>query len=653
MAAEAIPQNLHQNPERCGGASMAAAEEGEVVTAVVSAIAAAAGAAGLAVAAYSFGQLGVCACCVLRTAGVRSLDYAAPLPPPRSLLAGLVAAASERGAAAPGVPAGGTLASASRPCLLCLGVLQGINNDATASADVAKGGFSGSLKKAQLKEGTAAGDEGDESSVELYGMPGCTMGMRPLPLVDCVAEAVHNEGHVSIDGFCLEVTLPGLLALRERSFWCHLRQQFLAESNAGLLREEVSVSLKEAFKWTFIAHLSLALHAPFSSEANFRIALLFSHMSTSEELKGVEPFLSSAPGAAKRRRQGLKWGSNRMPREAADCGPPEAAARATAHIRDQSDAWSCALQLLAGMDTEAFVQHYASPPRQARLLSPSLFPDKACRIVNKQLETCCELAVFCWRNPVFIGGWYLKFSRNIPQSRWLIDEERMGDGSVQELIADRIVPHFRADNYKFHAAGREDMDVLMLGNGRPFLVEVLNARDLPCQTRIEGMEAAINGSKEGWVKVRRLQMVGPEALGLMRDGELSKQKEYRAVVWLSRPANPADVVRLEALKNIVIEQRTPIRVLHRRSPLVRLRTIHDMRCQLVQGSSNYIVLYLCTQVSMHASGTALQLCFVAGTYVKEFVHGDLGRTQPNLGSLLGCEADILQLDVMGIRMEYL
>lgn len=37
----------------------------------------------------------------------------------------------------------------------------------------------------------------------------------------------------------------------------------------------------------------------------------------------------------------------------------------------------------------------------------------------------------------------------------------------------------------------------------------------------------------------------------------------------------------------------------------------------------------------------------AGTYIKEFVHGDFGRTVPNLATLLGggCEADILSLDV--------
>ena len=36
----------------------------------------------------------------------------------------------------------------------------------------------------------------------------------------------------------------------------------------------------------------------------------------------------------------------------------------------------------------------------------------------------------------------------------------------------------------------------------------------------------------------------------------------------------------------------------------------------------------------------------AGTYIKEFVHGDLERTLPNLGTLINTETDIIQLDVL-------
>lgn len=42
----------------------------------------------------------------------------------------------------------------------------------------------------------------------------------------------------------------------------------------------------------------------------------------------------------------------------------------------------------------------------------------------------------------------------------------------------------------------------------------------------------------------------------------------------------------------------------------------------------------------------------AGTYIKEFVHGDLERTKPNVGSILGGEVDILQLDVMKLYTKF-
>jgi tRNA pseudouridine synthase 10 len=40
----------------------------------------------------------------------------------------------------------------------------------------------------------------------------------------------------------------------------------------------------------------------------------------------------------------------------------------------------------------------------------------------------------------------------------------------------------------------------------------------------------------------------------------------------------------------------------------------------------------------------------AGTYIKEFVHGDLGRTSPSFASLTGAAADILDLDVLEVDL---
>ena len=70
-------------------------------------------------------------------------------------------------------------------------------------------------------------------------------------------------------------------------------------------------------------------------------------------------------------------------------------------------------------------------------------------------------------------------------------------------------------------------------------------------------------------------------------------------------------------------------VLHRRPLAVRPRRVHS--------------IFLAELVDDYHFRIGLET--EAGTYIKEFVHGDLGRTQPNLKEILSKEVDILKLDV--------
>lgn len=110
--------------------------------------------------------------------------------------------------------------------------------------------------------------------------------------------------------------------------------------------------------------------------------------------------------------------------------------------------------------------------------------------------------------------------------------------------------------------------------------------------------------------------------------ENSKAKSYCCVVWTKRRINKTDMNTLNALNDIRVAQKTPVRVLHRRSLMTREKIVYKLHAEFI--NPHYFVLHLVTS---------------AGAYVKEFVHGDLGRTVPSIGSLLGTEADILQLDV--------
>jgi len=73
--------------------------------------------------------------------------------------------------------------------------------------------------------------------------------------------------------------------------------------------------------------------------------------------------------------------------------------------------------------------------------------------------------------------------------------------------------------------------------------------------------------------------------------------------------------------------------MHRRSISIRKKTIHKISCHLI--NSHFIIVDLETE---------------AGTYIKEFIHSDLGRTVPSLSKLLNSDANIIQLDCTAIHM---
>ena len=71
--------------------------------------------------------------------------------------------------------------------------------------------------------------------------------------------------------------------------------------------------------------------------------------------------------------------------------------------------------------------------------------------------------------------------------------------------------------------------------------------------------------------VRQLQLVSEAASKAMRAGEGEKRKRYRAVCCAGRALASCDEELLNGLSEFVIHQNTPVRVLHRRAPLLRDR----------------------------------------------------------------------------------
>eukprot|EP00754_Rhynchopus_humris_P034411 Rhum_TRINITY_DN15745_c0_g1::Rhum_TRINITY_DN15745_c0_g1_i1::g.161971::m.161971/K07583/PUS10; tRNA pseudouridine synthase 10 len=288
-----------------------------------------------------------------------------------------------------------------------------------------------------------------------------------------------------------------------------------------------------------------------------------------------------------------------------------------------------------------------------------------------EAEAPAQFAVSSERAPLLLAGRYMKFDREMPQTPWLINGKRMGKTSLQEELMGPVLPFLfpkgipadvtsapaapvSADGAppakrvrenesaevirglggtKFHSAGREDMDVRMFGNGRPFLLEVPN----PCRKHftdeeLRATEDAVNSS-DGCVEVTpgSMKLVPRQYFLDLAEASEKKQKQYRCVVWVAKEVTADLLARLEA-KEFTIEQKTPIRVLHRRSALTRPKIIHLLTVADVI-NKHWLVLDIVTQ---------------AGTYIKEFVNGDRGRTTPSVQSLCGCPVDILQLDVTDV-----
>lgn len=241
---------------------------------------------------------------------------------------------------------------------------------------------------------------------------------------------------------------------------------------------------------------------------------------------------------------------------------------------------------------------------------------------------------------VYFGGRYIKLSRKLSQTPWVIDGKRKTESSVEELISEPLQRALRPSAIRFQSAGREDVDVRCLGDGRPFGLELIDSKVAEADVDAGRIEKEINASGAELVQVKCCRFVSKEEMQLLQLGERDKRKTYRAECWTERGI-ALDVLheRLSA-DDLQIHQLTPIRVLHRRPLLNRPRLIHSIRVSPLSedgGDAHRFQLTLQTQ---------------AGTYVKEFINGDFGRTRPSVSSLLGCESDCELLDVTAVHLSW-
>jgi tRNA pseudouridine synthase 10 len=244
---------------------------------------------------------------------------------------------------------------------------------------------------------------------------------------------------------------------------------------------------------------------------------------------------------------------------------------------------------------------------------------------------------------LFIYGRYKKLKRGIPQTKWPCPICR-GQGckrcdysgklyptSVEELVAQKAVLAAKGTDESFHGSGREDIDALMLGNGRQFVLEIKNPKKRTIDLHL--LEREINKYAKDHIEVSSLRFSDRDEIARIKAAEF--RKTYRVTIEGEQSLNKEKLIKVaQALRGKLIQQMTPTRVAHRRANKVRERTI-----------------YTCTVEAVEGTRATLTLETESGTYVKEFVSGDENKTRPNLSELIGIPCIVKELDVIDVKGE--
>jgi len=240
-------------------------------------------------------------------------------------------------------------------------------------------------------------------------------------------------------------------------------------------------------------------------------------------------------------------------------------------------------------------------------------------------------------NPLFIYGRYNKFVRGIPQTKWLCrrckgkgcskcnQTGKMYEESIQELITELFLNETKGTDSAFHGAGREDIDVLMLGNGRPFVLEIKSP-----QVRyidLQKLELEVNKTNKGKIRISELCYVEKDIVEKIKNTPM--RKTYLAEIDISLNEDEKEKIE-EFFSNRDIYQETPNRVIHRRVDKTRIRKVY----KVLTSKEN------CSSLEIYCDG---------GLYIKELISGDEARTNPSIAELLGKNIKCVLLNVISIE----
>lgn len=264
---------------------------------------------------------------------------------------------------------------------------------------------------------------------------------------------------------------------------------------------------------------------------------------------------------------------------------------------------------------------------------------KLSKIHEKVSDWVTKSNLWTWLNRDLNPLENMKAKNSFPTFNEWYEENWNDDGyywdrieSIQKTEIDKLTslevskPHtFTANGFLTHNSGREDVDAKCFGK-REFVLELIEP--LNRNLNLEELKEEVNESTDK-VEIFNIQYTHKDKAPEIK--QKHSDKEYRAVVETEDEITEED---LENISEVVgeIEQETPERVEHRRAEKTREREVLEVDWEKT-GEKEF----------------ELEVKAEAGTYIKELIHGDEGRTQPNISELVGTPCECVQLDVIWIE----
>ncbi|XP_076243121.1 pseudouridine synthase 10 isoform X2 [Calliopsis andreniformis] len=429
----------------------------------------------------------------------------------------------------------------------------------------------------------------------------------PLQFIKRIQTEVEKHNYDS-ETFICALTIPPCLNLRERLLHMKCGIEFnLTEAKLVNLKVRTQ-NIKDTWKWIITPKIEQAIKKKLdlTTPSTFLIEIILTYEYNEKECNAL---LSTDTGenhlTNKRKRQ---YNDNRFSRKNIDT-------------------------IMANITDTEFAQCF--------------------KTLSLDTTACVTMEnIVCSHSSIFVGGRYSKLSRELSQTPWFINGEKKMETSVQDILCNPIVEVVRAESIKFLSSGREDVDVRNIYSGRPFAIELINPHMTKLTEKVlSDLVEKINQSSQQVQVTSKLKILSRLDLKKLKEGENVKTKFYRALcICRNMSKDMLPLAQLNNLKQIKIIQKTPVRVLHRRPLAPRTRLIHEMRARWAKP---YELKKLLNTASEDPNTFfVLDIKTQAGTYVKEFVHGDFGRTKPSLCDILKTEVDIVALDVTGINLNW-